>query len=174
MTALNWDFRRYDGDRLGYGFNTDAVYGGNPANGNASDLELTTTWAVNAAYTHFWNPAWKRTLWGSYRAVSFNDQANAMLCSVLGDGVGAGTSALANAGCDQNWQAWGLGLRTEWDVSKTFSMGLEVLYANLNSGSNSNGQVKVQSDAGNPTQVYSNSDQDLWAVRFRATRAFYP
>ena len=97
----------------------------------ASDLELTTTWAVHAAFTHHWDPAWKSTLWGSYRAVNYNTNANAMLCSASRPWHQRGTAAVANVGCDMDWAAWGAGLRTEWAISSSFQIGVEVMYANL-------------------------------------------
>ena len=173
MTALQWDYVKYDGNTVGFGVNTDAVYGGSVAGGTASDLELTTTWAVNAAFTHKWNPAWKSTLWGSYRATSFNTQANNMLCNALNGLGNNGTAATAVTGCDMDWSAWGMGLRTEWAVSKTFQMGLEVLYANLNSASNTSGLVTAGGST-KPAGTYSIADQDNWAVRLRVNRPFYP
>jgi Porin subfamily len=175
MTAIVWDFRRYEGSNFGFGFETDAVYGGSVTGGGASDLELTTTWAVNAAYTHNWNAAWKSTLWGSYRAESYNSSANAMLCSAINDGNGArGIFAVANSGCDMNWDAWGLGLRTEWAVSSTLQLGLEVMYANLNSATTSTGLIGLAADGSKPAGTYTIADQDLWAIRFRLNRPFYP
>jgi hypothetical protein len=173
MTAIQWDFTKYDGNNIGFGYETDGVYGGTIAAGNASSIELTTTWAVNAAYTHFWNPAWKSTLWGSYRAESYNDAANAMICSGIGHGTGAGTLAVATPGCDMNWDAWGAGLRTEWAVSSTFQIGLEVLYANLNSAQTNNGLIAAGGGT-KPVGTYTISDQDQWAVRLRVNRNFYP
>ena len=55
-----------------------------PAGGIGNDLQLTTAWNVNAAYTHFWDPAWKSTLWGAYMAVNFNSTANILLCGKRG------------------------------------------------------------------------------------------
>jgi hypothetical protein len=173
MTAFQWDYVKYDGNTVGFGYETDGVFGGTVAAGTASGIELTTTWAVNAAYTHFWNPAWKTTLWGSYRAVSYNDQANAMICN--GQlGLNLGTAAPNIAGCDMNWDAWGLGLRTEWAVSHTFQIGLEVLYANLDSAQEPTGTVTAGGSNGKPAGTYTISDQDQWAVRLRVNRAFYP
>ena len=36
-------------------------------------------------------------------------------------------------GCNNKWQTWGIGSRTQWDVTKTFYLGVEVLYQNLHS-----------------------------------------
>ena len=56
---------------------------------------------------------------------------------VLGGGLRQrrwrGTLAVADAGCNNNWSTWGVGSRTQWDVTKTFYLGVEVLYSELNS-----------------------------------------
>ena len=65
----------------GYGVLADGVYGGTAlVAGDRHQLELTTAWGVNAAYEHFWNPRWRTSLYGGYAAVSYNNQANAILC----------------------------------------------------------------------------------------------
>jgi hypothetical protein len=174
-TAVTGDFVKFDGNSVGFGIQSDAVYGGT-VGANASDLELTSAWSVNAAYTHFWNKSWKTTLWGSYMSVMYGSNANAMLCSSIGEGTGSGTTAVAATGCDMDWSIWGLGLRTQWNVTKDFYLGLEVLYANLQSASVSGGTVAL-AGAGlgtKPAGAYSVSDQDTWAVRFRAHKDFYP
>jgi hypothetical protein len=179
MTAAMWDYIKYRGTTVALGFNTDAVYGGSPAAGNATNLQLTTTWGVNAAYTHNWSPDWKSTLWGGYMAMSYNKgtgSANAMLCSAAGPGggAGAGTTAVAVAGCDMNWDIYGGGLRTQWAVSSSFQIGLEVLYANLQGLNSPTGTVFLGPNGTKPAGTYTVSDQDVWAVRLRVNRDFYP
>ena len=174
MTAFAWNYQKWNGQELAFGIQSDAVYGGSVAAGTASDLELTTAWAVNAAYTHYWNPAWKTTLWGAYFEQKYSSGGNAMICSAAGDGTGSGSTAVANAGCDMDWSIWGVGLRTEWAVSKTFQMGLEVFYANLNSAATSTGTAFSTAVSGKPAGIYTISDQDNWAVRMRVNRPFYP
>ena len=83
-TALVWNYVKYNGNTIGYGLNADAVYGA--AGGIGNDLQLTTAWNVNAAYTHFWDPSWKSTLWGAYMAVNFNSTANILLCGSAANG----------------------------------------------------------------------------------------
>ncbi|MGE0062812.1 MAG: porin [Xanthobacteraceae bacterium] len=173
-TALPFNKIKYDGTTFGFGIESDATMGGAVATANGSDLELTSTWAVNAAFTHNWTPALKSTLWGAYRDVSYNGAANAMICSSLGDGAGAGTTAVANAGCDADWSMWGVGLRTEWKATKNLALGLEVLYAELNSASSSTGTINLAANSTKPAGTYTLADQDQVAIRFRATRSFYP
>jgi Porin subfamily len=174
MTAVSWDYSKYtDGSHFGFGKQTDAVYGG-ALGPTASGLELTSTWAVNAAYTHFWSPQWKSTIAGSYHQTNYGGLANAMLCSSLGDGAGVGALAVANAGCDMDWSVWGVGVRTQWAISSTFYMGLEVLYTNLNTASTSTGLITLGANGGKPAGVYTLDDQENWSVRFRVHRDFYP
>src|SRR5262245_60253471 len=106
----NTDWFKRDGfpaGPFGFGNLNDATVGG--AFGvNASDLELTTGWGVNAAYEHFWNPRWRTSLYGGYAAVQYNGASNAMLCAAEGaaNGTGSGTTAVALAGCDNDWSTW--------------------------------------------------------------------
>ena len=49
-----------------------------------------------------------------------------MLCSSnfggIGTGIGIGSLAVANPGCDQDWNTWWVGTRTQWNVTKDFYM----------------------------------------------------
>jgi hypothetical protein len=166
----NWG--KVNGADEGFGAVTDAVYGGIIANGNASDLSLTTAWNVNAAYEHFWNPRWRTSLYGGYAAVSYDNLGNAMLCTGENSGVGgAGTTAVAAAGCDNNWSTWWLGTRTQWNVTKDFYMGIDVMYAKLHSANLPGDTLTPQTSIGSATRV---SDVDNWQFRFRVHRDFYP
>ena len=116
---------------------------------NTTGLNLTETLVINAAYEHFWNPQWRTSVYGGWATVDYNDQANAMLCSnlsttnvALGNG-GTGTTARARTGCDTNWSVWWVGTRTQWNVTKDFYMGLDVIYQKLNTMSMPNGTSPV-------------------------------
>jgi hypothetical protein len=168
--SFNW--AGFDGNQVAYGVMSDAVVGGT-SSATGTGLELTSAWAVQAAYTHQWNKAWKSTLWGAYEGVNYNSNANAMLCVNEGDA----TAGVANAGCNNNWNVWGLGLRTQWNVTSDFYLGLEVMYQNLNSAQTSTGTIGLASanlPSGKPTGAYTIEDQDIWAFRFRAHKDFYP
>jgi hypothetical protein len=167
----NWG--KVSGAELGFGVLTDAVYGGQIFSNNASDLSLTTAWNINAAYEHFWNPRWRTSLYGGYAAVSYDGQANRIVCSLEGasSGSGAGTAAVANLGCDNNWQTWWIGSRTQWNVTKDFYLGIDVLYSKLLSASMPGDIVPANVTIGGATRV---SDADNLQVRFRVHRDFYP
>ena len=173
----NWG--KVEGANLGFGMLSDAVVGGTIGTNSITDLELTTAWSVNAAYEHFWNPRWRTSVYGGYAAVSYNDRGNALVCvgTSGGNGSNGAPVAVATPGCDNDWQTWWIGSRTQWNVTKDFYMGLDVMYAKLNSASTFNGLTTgtILNPAGlgasTPTNV---SDVDNLQFRFRVHRDFYP
>jgi Porin subfamily len=174
ISAFNW-YKR-EGDTAAYGIMSDAVYGGTIAGGTASSLNLTTAWGVNAAFEHNWNDQWKSDILGGYAEVTYNNQANAIMCSLEGDGAGAGTAAVANAGCDNNFNIWWIGSRTQWNVTKDFYLGVDVLYESLQSASTSNGILPVtqqQAFQGAPRSLFVGNEDNL-SFEFRAHKDFYP
>ena len=114
-----------------FGIISDGVYGGTVAGGTATDVQLTTAWGVNAAYEHFWNPRWRTSVHGGYTRSPTAHRP--ITCSVSAQtfGTGAGSAALATAGCDNDWNMWWVGSRTQWNVTKDFYMGLDIAYAKI-------------------------------------------
>jgi Porin subfamily len=104
--------------------------------------------------------------------VKYNGTANAMLCGIEGNGTSFGSTAIAGAGCNNNWSTWGIGSRTQWDVTKTFYLGVEVLYENLHSGTLSTTNALGSEAFGAATTQENNSSN--WMVSVRAHRDFLP
>ena len=171
ISDFNWYARR--GQNAGYGVLTDAVFGGTLQQGNATGLFLTSAWGVNGSYEHHWNPSWKTSVYGGYAEVSYGTQANAMLCSSQGggNGTGVGTTAVATAGCNNDWNVWYVGSRTQWNVSPDFYMGVDVMYQSLQSASTFNGILPGVDQLRGATLV---SDMDAVQVEFRVHKDFYP
>jgi hypothetical protein len=183
MFSPNQNWGKVDGGNLAYGVTSDCVYGGTLAAGNTTSCQLTSAWGFNAAYEHHWSPAWQTSAYGGWDQVNYNSQANAMLCSGASNaanpsGTGSGSGAVAAAGCTNNWSTWFVGSRTQWNVSKTFYMGLDVTFMQFN-GANT-GTGNPGGFAGGPASVsISNStgvethSSDI-AIRFRAHKDFLP
>jgi hypothetical protein len=166
----NW--AKVQGATQGYGVLTDAVYGG-AAGTTGTGLDLTTGWGVNAAYDHGWNAQWKTSLYGGYAAVSYNTEANAILCSAAGNGNGlAGNAAVATAGCNNNWSTYWIGSRTQWNVTKNLYLAVDLMYSKLHSATTSDGLIHgyALTNSGATTV----GDVDNWAARVRLHRDFYP
>ena len=172
----NWWIQ--DGFSTAYGVLSDGVYGGTALNGTGTGMNLTTAWGINAGYEHFWTPQWRTSLYGGWTSVSYNNQANAILCVLQGDGNNrAGTLAIANFGCDNNWTSWWIGSRTQWNVTKDFYLGLDVAYLKLQGMSTSDGLITgagVIPANTNQTILKNVGDENIWMARFRVHRDFYP
>ena len=173
-----------NGGNAAYGVLTDAVYGGTLSAGNATSLQLTTGWGVNAAYDHYWNKAWKTSAYGGYTAVSYNGLGNALLCTgglmQSGAGGGAGSTSVALNGCNNNFALWFIGSRTQWNVSSDTYFALDFMYQDLQTAQSgftgaAAGQVPitvVPAQGGGVPQTASN--EGVYSVHFRVHRDFYP
>jgi hypothetical protein len=181
----NTNWGKVDSGKEAFGVLSDCVYAGTIAAGNTTGCLLTSAWGINASYEHYWTPAWHTSLYGAYYQVSYGKgtgSANSNLCSAAGFGnTLAGTLAVAGAGCDNNWQTWGIGSRTQWDVTKTFYLGVEVLYQNLHSAQTGTGFVAGPggSPAGFASYAFgggigNEANSSNWSVTLRAHRDFLP
>ncbi len=150
-------------NRATYGILSDCVYGsaaGVTAQATSgTKCNLTTAWSVNASYEHYWTPSFHESFVGAYEAVSYNQQANATLC--LGEGATTAASGAGNSqgsfgsgvfsaapGCDNNWSVWGFSTRLQWDITKSFYMGVEGLYTHMNTATSATGVVPGSTTTG--------------------------
>jgi len=104
-----------------------------------------------------------------------------MLCVSSFNGIGtgnglAGSAALATAGCDNDWNTWWVGTRTQWNVTKDFYMGLDVLYQKMQTATSTTGFFTTATGpfGGGAVGPIRLDDQDNWQFRFRVHRDFYP
>ncbi len=156
-----------------YGVLSDCVYGGTVAAANTTGCQLTSAFGFNAGYEHFWTPALHSDVYGAYAQVKYGASANAMLCTTAGFGTGGVGAAASTAGCNNNWSTWGIGSRTQWDVTKTFYLGVEVLYQKLQSGTTSTGAIGGYAPAGSGVSTVAGNSSN-WMVAIRAHRDFLP
>ena len=112
-----------------------ASFGTSAANGTS--IELTTAWGVNAAYEHFWSKQWQTSVYGAYTATTYNANANAYMC--LAETTGGGSAlgpAFANpngVACDNNFNVWTIGTRTQFNIDASTYLGVDVVYQKLES-----------------------------------------
>jgi len=178
----NTNWGKTEGANETFGVLSDCVYGGLGAAGTAATLttqcQLTTAWGVNASYEHYWTPAVHESLFGGYYAVTYNQgtgSANSMLCVMEGNGTGVGSTAAAGVGCNNNWSTDFVGSRLQWDVTKSFYLGIEGIYDHMNSASvNTTGVIPGGSPLvlGSATNIEPHSN--VWTVSVRMHKDFLP
>ncbi len=175
------------GGNIGYGVSTDCVYGGTLVAGNATGCLQTTGWGVDVAYEHYWTPQWHQSLVFNYMSVSYGNQANALLCAAEGGGNSTGSFVLgtlaAAPGCDNNYQYWGVGSRLQWDVTKSFYIGVEAIYQELDSATAVGNVVPTNiatstaygaTGSGCATGTCTVGNQSNWTFTVRMHKDFLP
>ncbi|MGB6535070.1 MAG: porin [Xanthobacteraceae bacterium] len=163
-----------NGANEAFGVTADCVYGGTLAGANNTGCQLTSAWGLDVAYEHYWTPQWHQSLVYNAEWVRYNGAANAMLCVAETAGTGVGTAAVATAGCNNNWDIWGVGSRLQWDVTKSFYIGVEALYSRFDSATLPGGVLTTPvtlGGAGNATTVAS---QNNWNFTIRMHKDFLP
>ena len=155
-----------------YGVISDCVYGGT-ATTNVG-CQLTSAWSVNASYEHYWTPAVHESFVGVYEAVNYNSTANGGLCFGAGNGALVGGVATATPGCNNDWSIYGVSSRLQWDVTKSFYLGVEVLYDHMNGAKTSDGLVHGYGLGGINAPALVSTGMDTWAATVRMHKDFLP
>jgi hypothetical protein len=172
-TGLYEYFNGGVGGSIGLGLMSDGIYGGTIGAGTATDVQLTTSWGVNAAVEHYWSPHWQTSVYGAYVATQYNGTATAMLCSNAGFGAGTGSAAVAAAGCGANWDVWNIGTRTQFNVDSQTYIGVDVVYQQLDTMFNG-GTAVIPTTGVQPAGLRTFSNQSAFMTEFRVHRNFYP
>jgi hypothetical protein len=198
------NFESEAGNSATIGILSDCVYGsaaGVPATGPATSTtscNLTTAWSVNASYEHYWTPAVHESFVGAYEAVNYNSQANAILCDTEGTAASGGAGNInggfgaggffSAGGCNNNWSVWGASSRLQWDVTKSFYLGVEVMYNHMNSakfaggilpGSTTTGLYPATFPAPGPggpgsVSIGGQNVENAWSATVRMHKDFLP
>jgi len=154
------------------GFAEDANFVGTAA--APGSLNLVTAWSVFASYEHFWTPSLRTSLYGSYLDVTRSAAGNAAFC------VSALTVAQLAAGmqCNGDWSMYTVGSRSQWNITKDFYMGFDVIYNKLNTATINNGAAFVPASnllaTGRPALATTTANQDQVSVTWRVHRDIVP
>jgi len=175
---------QFNGQNMGYGFFSDGVFS------NATgEVQLTTAWGINAAYDHVWTPQLRTSLYGSYVRVEYGNNANLAICNAQTTPNFAGfnlatpsatAGALAFTGlqvaqgaCNNNFNWWNIGSRTQYNFTPWFYVGFDVIYQKLETASNG-ATVTFASNSAKPTFFYQVQNQDNYGLRVRVHRDIVP
>jgi hypothetical protein len=161
----------YDGNTVGIGTDSDAVFNGNPA--VQSSLELTRAWSVVAGIEHNWVPGLRTSLYGAYQKVDYNDNATAFLNAFLTGGTAPIATVNTLGSANPDFSYWQAGSRTVWSPVKNLDLSLEVMYNRLNTGYDG-ASFHITPGNGKPLAFYGVTDQSWWMGIVRVQRNFYP
>jgi hypothetical protein len=152
-----------------------AAWGVDGIYGTGTNVELTNSWSVYAAYQHLWTPNWRTSIYADYLAVNYDGPATSLICGPAGTGAMGFT--LTSGGCNPNFKVWQVGTRTQWNPVSQLDVGVDVLYSRLDTafaGATTTTAI-FPAAAGRPVGLpISFADQDVWSVMFRVQRNFWP
>jgi hypothetical protein len=185
---------RFNGRNVAAAWAIDAVFANiigpvGPSAGAAggSGLELTRFWSINAALEHYWTPALRTSVFGSYTAADYNANATAIFCSSPQGPVRTFAGATPNfatgavLGCDPDFNVWTVGTRTIWNPAPQFDIGLEVMYTRLETKHEAADPINARGvllnfagGGGRAAGNYVPSSENVWASILRLQRNFWP
>ena len=177
-------FQRFNGGNVAAAWGLDALFGP-----TGSSMEMTTYWTIGAGIQHYWTPALRSSVFGAYTGVSFDGAATTTFCSSpnsplragpAGNGAyaaGATPSFAGGAllGCSPNFNLWAVGSRTIWNPVPNLDIGLEVVYAKLETNYDPNLiRLNFAGSGGRIAGLYAPSSEEVWSAVFRVQRNFWP
>jgi hypothetical protein len=151
------------GNSVAVGWLSDGVYT------NGSSVELTTAWSVVAGYEHNWSPNFQTSLYGALLQVDYNQKATSYFCVAGTTGV-AQTAFSGLSNCNPDYSVWYVGTRTQWKPVKNLSLGVDVMYTQVESGFAGSGTIAAA--GARPAGAYSIRDQGIVSAVFRVQKDF--
>jgi hypothetical protein len=124
------------GGTMVMGYVLDGVYSGlNAATGTS--INLSNAWEVTAFYEHYWNPAWRTSVFGNYSSISYGGAADAALIANLSTigGIGPTTGHFVatpgTTGGSMKFATAQVGTKTSWTPVKDLTFSAEFLYSRM-------------------------------------------
>ena len=173
---------RFNGANVAAAWALDSVFGTLASTNGATGQQLTEYFSIAAAFEHYWTPALRSDFFGGYSAVNYNDIATTLFCSSPQSPIRRlsapntplnGTTVAA--GCNPDFNVWNAGVRTIWNPSPQFDIGVEVMYTRIETKNDPNQVVLNFAGAGGrPAGVYFPSSENVWSSIVRLQRNFWP
>ena len=181
-------YNRFNGGNVAAAWAIDSIFaniigptalsGGAPG---ASEQHLTRYYSVAAAFEHYWTPALRTSLFGSYTAADYNTDATNIFCASPVGPVRTAAGATPNfltgpvIGCNPDFSVYNVGLRTIWNPAPQFDIGLEVMYSHVDTRHDANTvRLNFGGSGGRPQGLYTPSDEGVWSSILRFQRNFWP
>ena len=182
ISGKNNTWGRFNGANVAAAWAIDSIFGTLVSTGGATSQQLTRYFTVTAALEHYWTPALRTNFWGNYTAADYNDVATTLFCSSPQSPVRRLaapntplTGATVVAGCNPDFNVWGVGVRTIWNPAPQFDIGLEVFYTRVETKHDPNQMVfNFAGAGGRPAGVYFPSSENVWGSILRLQRNFWP
>ncbi len=168
-------FAKFDGNSVGFGYVLDGVFS------PGGSIQQSDAWEVSAFYEHYWNPAWRTSVWGNYSHISYGDTGNALLAAAFSPAGGrlgsssatsSGATAGSLSGTTNNFD-FGIaqvGTVTSWTPVKNLTLSAEFTYSRLDQSLDGTYTGNVSGKPAN--QTYQIKDQNIYSGAVQILRSF--
>ncbi len=92
-------YGRFNGRNVAAGWAIDSIFGSLASTGGPSGQQLTRFYSIAAALEHYWTPALRTSVYGSYTAAEFNDVATTLFCSSPQSPIRTVAGAVSHRSC---------------------------------------------------------------------------
>ena len=111
------------GGSMGFGYVLDGVYG------NGTSISTSSAWQAAGFYEHYWNPAWRTSVFASYSHIQYGSAGDALLLAAANGGrLSTGTTTATG---NFNLALGEIGTRTAWTPVKDLTFAAEFSYVRL-------------------------------------------
>ena len=169
-------FSKFDGNSLGFGYILDGVFT------NGGQIIQSDAWEVSAFYEHYWNPAWRTSLFGNYSHISYGDGSALMMAAFSGltpggSGTSSTSAAASRAGTLNATGNFDLGIaqigtRTAWTPVQNLTLSAEFTYSRLDQNLNGTYTVLGGTSGKPANSTYQLKDQSLYNGAVQILRSF--
>ncbi|MBR1223123.1 porin [Bradyrhizobium sp. U87765 SZCCT0131] len=149
---------------MAFGYVLDGVYG------LGTGIQKSDSWEVSGFYEHYWTPAWRTSVFGSYSHISYGSAGDALLLAAANGG--RLSTGVTNATGSFGFGVMQFGTRTAWDPVKNLTVAAEFDYTRLEqnlNGTFTNTSAYQGVASGTTLQL---KDQNIYSGHVQVTRSF--
>ncbi len=159
-------FAAIGGGGMAFGYVLDGVYG------TGTNIIKSNAWEVSGFYEHYWNPAWRTSVFASYSSISYGSSGDALLLAMANGG--RLSTGVTNATGSFDFAVAQVGTRTAWTPVQNLTLSAEFIYSRLDQHLNGTFTSTV---AGTPAgsvagTVFTLKDQNLYNGSVQILRSF--
>ncbi len=170
-------FAKIGSGAMAMGYVLDGVYGG-LSSATGTGIAKSNAWDVSAYYEHYWNPAWRTSVFGSYSYISYGSTGDALMTAASNKGLLLAAAGVPTGSFNgTNTGSWALGVaqlgtKTAWTPVQNLTLSAEFIYTRINQ--NLNGTYTAA--AGIPSvaagTTFQMKDQNLYNGALQIARSF--
>jgi hypothetical protein len=159
------------GGSVAFGYVLDGIYSGTNAT-NGTSITLSNAWEVTAFYEHYWNPAWRTSVFANYSAITYGAGSAQLIAALSNPTQNPTMGSLSVTGGNMNYASAQFGTKTAWTPVKDLTFSAEFIYSrmiqNLTGTFTNTGAI-----SGAPTgSVYTLGNQNVYNGAVQVLRSF--